>query len=235
MHHGSPQFHRKMKLLRRAVDAGKPAFLVNSVWQSNPPDYDDVLRQLSSISVRENHSRDDLWERHGVNARVLPDISMFARLPCFSFRQNFRSQPALTDFYFAKGERFGQALELFPDAEYLKFDKMSWGRAIASIRTASYLITGRQHGVYAACRARVPFAASEGNTHKIRGLIASRRSRYTCCRSSVGDQRYHPPAAKPKRRASPSYSIGWNGRTIRQRFLRPRSHNKPPARVSGGG
>jgi hypothetical protein len=44
---------------------------------------------------------------------------------------------------------------------------------VASLRTASYLITGRHHAVYAACVARVPFVASEGNTHKIRGLIAS--------------------------------------------------------------
>lgn len=44
---------------------------------------------------------------------------------------------------------------------------MSWRRAVASLN----LITGRQHAVYAACKARIPFAASEGNTHKIRGLI----------------------------------------------------------------
>ena len=32
---------------------------------------------------------------------------------------------------------------------------------------------GRHHGVYAACRAEVPFLAYGGNSHKIEGLIAS--------------------------------------------------------------
>jgi len=179
MHHGSGRFHRKMRLLRDAVAAGRPAFLVNSVWQDNPPDYDDLLPQLSGVFVREVFSRRELAERHGVSAVVVPDASFFDQLPRFSLRRHFRGQPAVTDFYVrseggpARRHIFERRDALFPDARSLPFLDWTWGRIVASLRTASYLITGRHHGVYAACVARIPFLASEGNTHKIRGLIAS--------------------------------------------------------------
>jgi hypothetical protein len=179
MHHGSKRFHRKMRLLRDAVAAGRPAFLVNSVWQDNPPDYDELLPQLSGLFVREVLSQRELAERHGATAEVLPDASFFDALPRFSLRRHFRGQPAVTDFYVgseggpAGRHTFGRRDALFPQARPLPFLDWTWGRIVASLRTASYLITGRHHGVYAACVARIPFLASEGNTHKIRGLIAS--------------------------------------------------------------
>src|SRR5690606_1369571 len=54
---------------------------------------------------------------------------------------------------------------------YLDLQSMSWSSAVKSLRTASFLLTGRHHAVYAACKARVPFIALRGNTHKIEGLI----------------------------------------------------------------
>ena len=179
MHHGSKRFHHKMRLLNAAVAAGRPAFLVNSVWQENPPDYDDLLPRLNGIFVREVLSQRELAERHGVHADVVPDASFFDRLPRFTLRRNFRGRPAVTDFYLKpQGEvfrrhRFERLDTLFPDARPLPFLDLSWGRIVASLRTAGYLITGRHHAVYAACVARVPFIASEGNTHKIRGLVTS--------------------------------------------------------------
>lgn len=179
MHHGSKRFHHKMRLLNAAVAAGRPAYLVNSVWQDNPPDYDDLLPRLAGLFVREVLSQRELAERHGVRAEVLPDASFFDRLPRFTLRRNFRGRPAVTDFFVkphavtGRPHRFERRDELFPTARPLPFLEWPWGRVVASLRTASYLITGRHHAVYAACVARVPFVASEGNTHKIRGLIAS--------------------------------------------------------------
>lgn len=179
MHHGSKRFHHKMRLLGEAVAAGRPAFLVNSVWQDNPPDYDALLPQLSGLFVREVLSQRELAERHGARAEVVPDASFFDRLPWFTQRRNFRGRPAVTDFFVkpqtavARPHRFERRDSLFPTAQPLPFLEWSWGRIVASLRTASYVITGRHHAVYAACVARVPFVASEGNTHKIRGLIAS--------------------------------------------------------------
>lgn len=179
MHHGSKRFHHKMRLLAEAVAASRPAFLVNSVWQDNPPDYDDLLPRLSGLFVREVLSQRELAERHGARADVLPDASFFDRLPWFTLPRNFHGCPAVTDFFVKRpGEagrphRFERRDALFPMARPLPFLDWPWGRVVASLRTASYLITGRHHAVYAACVARVPFIASEGNTHKIRGLIAS--------------------------------------------------------------
>jgi hypothetical protein len=50
--------------------------------------------------------------------------------------------------------------------------------------TASLLVTGRHHGVCAAIRARVPFVAMPGNSHKIEVLIASANIPIPLVRSS---------------------------------------------------
>lgn len=173
MHHGSVAFHKKMKILTKALSAGKPAYLVNTVWQENPSEYDDVLHALSGITVREIYSQRDLFDRHGIEARVIPDLSMYAPLSKYCWWTNFRGKPAMTDFYFKDGTGFHRDNTIDPAARFLRFKRISWGNAVKSLKTASYLVTGRQHGVYAACKARIPFAASGGNTHKTHALVAS--------------------------------------------------------------
>jgi hypothetical protein len=179
MHHGSKRFHHKMRLLDEAVAAGRPAWLVNSVWQDNPHDYDDLLPRLSGLFVREVLSQQQIAERHGARAEVMPDVSFFDLLPSSTLNQDFQGRPVVTDFFvLPKGTASSRHLferrdHLFPKATHLPFIDWTWGRVVASLRTAGYLITGRHHAVYAACVARVPFVASEGNTHKIRGLVAS--------------------------------------------------------------
>jgi hypothetical protein len=174
MHHGWEGCRKKISIMRHAADAGKEVHLVNTVWQENPNEFDDLLRGLASISVREVRSQADLRDRHGIKAAVIPDVSMYAPVSQSVFLpRNFRGEPAVTDFYWPGENKFERGDKLFPQARYLRFKKISWHRAIASMKTASYIITGRQHAVFAACKARVPFAASEGNTHKIRGLIES--------------------------------------------------------------
>jgi len=174
MHHAQRACVRKIGIMREALDKGKPVHLVNTVWRDNPNDFDDVLRALSGIVVRETRSHDDLLHRHGVQSRVVPDVSMYAevgRAPLFT--KDFRGQPAVTDFYWPDKNEHARGDKLFPEARYLRFGNISWSRAVASLKTASYLITGRQHAVYAACKARIPFVASEAPTDKIKSLIES--------------------------------------------------------------
>jgi hypothetical protein len=176
MHHSSRTFHKKMRCLRDAVDAGKAAYLVNTVWQENSNEYDDVLRRLSGISVREVISQKDLLERHGVKSRVTLDLAYFAPVTfSSSLRSLFRRKQAVrTDFWLAPDKKFGHAID--PTVARLPVISMAnftWQGFIAALRTADLLVTGRQHAVYAAARARVPFAALEGSSHKIRGLIAT--------------------------------------------------------------
>lgn len=171
MHHSSSTWHRKMQMLAKAVDAGKPAYLVNTVWQENGADYDRILRRLSGVWVREVESQRDLRERHGVDASVSPDISIFHRPRPWLGVRDFRGAAVMTDFWCDEFRNFA-----FPRTDGLEGMKQitmagRWGAFVASLKTAAFLATGRHHAVYAAIVARTPFAAMEGNTHKIAGIM----------------------------------------------------------------
>lgn len=170
MHHSSRAFHEKMGWLREAVDAGKPAYLVNTVWQENTSEYDDVLRRLSGVIVREKLSQRDLLERHGIRARVAIDVSYFASADAPPIK-DFHGSDVVTDFYLSDRSDWG----LPPPYATLPEISMSgdWPSFVASLRTAGMLITGRHHAMFGACRAETPFAALESNTHKISGTIAT--------------------------------------------------------------
>lgn len=173
MHHGSAGCRRKIAAIEAALREGRAAYLVNTVWQENPPDFDDLLKRCASISVREIMSRDELAERHGVQSTICLDYSYFAPAPEDERGADFRGEEAETDYFSAEHGDFRPFPESAAYGGRAPFSLKDgrWPRLVASLRTASLLVTGRQHAVYAACRARTPFAAIEGNTHKIRGLI----------------------------------------------------------------
>ncbi len=186
MHHGSAIFHKKMTILRNAVDKRIPAILVNSVWQDNPHDYDEILKELKLIVVREVLSQHDLSINHGVNSKVFPDLSFFDNI-FWSLRKNLNGKPGITDFFIPsksvrpstvmRGKNVFERLDnSFNEACFLDLENWSWYKMVNSLKTARYLITGRHHAVYAACAAGIPFLASEGNSHKIRGLVVSASS-----------------------------------------------------------
>lgn len=183
MHHSSEGWRRKMKILSEALASGKSAYLVNTVWQENAADYDDILRGLSGVWVREVESQRDLRERHGVDATVSPDISIFhLDRPWFGVR-DFRGLPVKTDFYSHEFQNF--AVPKTAELVGMKQIAMSgkWGAFVASLKSAAFLATGRHHAVYAAIAARIPFAAMEGNTHKISGIIKTAGAEIPVARS----------------------------------------------------
>ena len=47
----------------------------------------------------------------------------------------------------------------------------SWEAYVNELKNAKLIITGRQHEVFAACSARLPFATFAGNTHKVEGFL----------------------------------------------------------------
>lgn len=172
MHHGRPTFHKKMKSLQKAVDRRARALLVNTVWQENPADYDDLLKHLHLVNVREPISKKDLAVRHGVDSIVCLDYSYFRSLECIEATESFDGEIVCTD-YFDRGKSLFRSFDLpvLKGAPELSMTELIWPQFVGSLRGASLLVTGRHHAVYAACRARTPFAAIEGNTHKIEGLI----------------------------------------------------------------
>ncbi len=184
MHNGKPQFAKKMQYMRSMLDAGKAVYLVNTVWQNNPSDYDDVLQRLSGIQVREVMSQKDLLDRHGIESRLFPDLAYFATLKKARNPVHYHGKIVMTDFYSNEFEAFVKLTR----AEALKYpfvDMLSsnWDDLIASLKTAEMLITGRHHGVFAACRAEIPFVAFGGNTHKIEGIFASAKVNIPICKS----------------------------------------------------
>lgn len=172
MHHGRPTFHRKMQELKAALEAGKRAYLVNSVWHSNPPDYDNVLTQLSGVCVREAASARDLLERHGVAAKVCLDFSYFRDVSAPSDEEGEREIEYVTDYLDPSIGNFAPMPEEFVNRrQLLTLSSLNWDDTVSMLRGGRLLVTGRHHAVYAACRARCPFAAIEGNSHKIAGLV----------------------------------------------------------------
>lgn len=173
MHHDSKNFRLKMAALEEAVLARKPAYLVNSVWQSNSNEFDKILKALSGIAVREQASHDDLLSRHNVESLVRLDVSYWAEIDESAARcADWKDGIVVGDFYSTEFENFvrwtGGPLLRHP---YIDMSSVGWSSLVKGLRTASLLVTGRHHGVFAACRARTPFVSMWGNTHKIEGMV----------------------------------------------------------------
>ena len=184
MHHDSAHYRQKIDVMARALDAGRQVYLVNSVWQDNPPDTQDVLSRIERIYVRESMSQANLLERHGVSSTLYPDLSYYCPLDRRAPASDFSRQIVMTDFW---SEEFGTFVR-WTGAQGLKHPfidmrKFTWSKLVASLATAEMLVTGRHHAVYAACRARVPFVAFHGNTHKIDGLLSAAGVAIPMCRS----------------------------------------------------
>ena len=172
MHHGGGAFVEKMRLIEAAVAAGRPAHLINSVWQDNPHQFDAALAQCRQVVVREVLSRDAI-AAHGVSAQVMPDLSYFAPIPKGDV-VDFKGGVVMTDFL---SREFGCFVRLrsrwaerYP---FVDMRAMDWPTLVRSLKTARLVVTGRHHAIYAACKARVPFLALAGNTHKIEGIVAT--------------------------------------------------------------
>ena len=174
----------KKVFVQKALEAGKAAYLVNTVWQDNPHDYDDVLKALDGITVREVLSQRELWEKHGIKARLHPDLAYYAPLEKARNPVDYKGSIVLTDFFSTEFDAFVRLTR----AEALKYpfvDMLSvgWDDLIASLKTAEMIVTGRHHAVFAACRAEIPFVAFGGNTHKIQGIFQSAGVNIPLCES----------------------------------------------------
>ena len=176
MHHGKRNFLYKMDQIRTAQDLGKPTYLINSVWQDNPSHFDDCLARLDDLWTRGVASSHDLQRRHAIAARHYIDLSYFAPVDEMAPRLDLRNKTVVTDVY---AEGFGFVwLSAEKTGGWTNFDmrRHCWSTMVTSLRTARILVTGRHHGMYAACRARIPFVPIRGNSHKIEDLLETARS-----------------------------------------------------------
>jgi hypothetical protein len=182
MHHDTRGFARKMEALRAAQATGKKTYLINSLWQQNGSEFDDVLSKLDGLSVRGLVSARDLYTRHAMQPAVALDLSYYAPVDASERSVDFAGATITTDLYSHEFKQFvwlsGAPVKNFP---VLDLRKTSWSDAVNQIATASVIVAGRHHAMYAACRARKPFVAFDGNSHKFADLLEWADSRIPIC------------------------------------------------------
>jgi len=183
MHHDSPGLQKKMAMLERALDQGKRAMLINTVWEANSPHHAQTLARCERVVARDIYSQRHLVEQ-GVEAEVALDLSYYAPVAEDASFHDFEGQVVFTDFWSREFDAFVSVNSKWvQDFPYIDMTEMSWSSLVKSLQSASALVTGRHHAVYAACRARIPFLFLPGNTHKIEGLVETAGVKIPACQS----------------------------------------------------
>lgn len=173
MHHDSMTCRKKISEIKAAKELGKRVQLINTVWDENSPELAAVLQGCERVVTREVLSQEQL-RRFGIASEVLIDQSYFFPIDETAPSRDFNNELVLTDFFSRDLGTFAKVTTQWTwDVPYIQMHEWDWSSLVLSLRSASILATGRHHAVYAACRARTPFLALKGNTHKIEGLIQS--------------------------------------------------------------
>ncbi|MBL8563354.1 MAG: polysaccharide pyruvyl transferase family protein, partial [Gemmobacter sp.] len=186
MHHDSSECVAKMARIEAAQMLGKKTGLINAVWQENSGRFDTILRRLDILTLRGPASAKDLHDRHGIAAFHHPDLSLFAPLTACAPKVDYGGAAVVTDYF---DHVFGGFVRSTsgPLARLPYFDLAAhgWSDAIATLATASAVVTGRHHVMYAALRARVPFVLLEANTHKLQDLLDAAGVTLPICRTQA--------------------------------------------------
>lgn len=173
MHHDSMTCRKKLSEIRIAKELGKRVQLINTVWHDNSSDLTAVLGTCERVVTREVLSQRQLHQC-GITSDVLIDQSYFYPIDETVSSTDFNNELVLTDFFSRDLGTFAKVTTQWTwDVPYIQMHEWNWSSLVQSLRSARVLATGRHHAVYAACRARTPFLALKGNTHKIEGLIQS--------------------------------------------------------------
>jgi hypothetical protein len=168
--------------LKEAKKLGKKAYLINTVWCQIEPHWSDVLKSLDGVWVRELSSQQEMEKMHGVKPQMYLDLSYSCPVDETKFSDICEDKDVVGTFYSRNMPRFGrfdQTSQMFKDMVPLSLGQEEsetsqshdWSHIVNSLKKARLYVTGQQHGVYAACRAKVPFACFTVHTHKISGLF----------------------------------------------------------------
>ena len=170
MHHNSTPFRKKMESAQKYVDS-KPVILTNSVWQANSAKYDDVLRKMSSVEVRDPLSQKDLLSRHAFLAEVRFDLAARESYEHYSSRLGLRmshsKHGAQTDFF----DKDARAWRYHPLIDLPRLDMgAGWHNVLRMVAETKYVFAGRYHAAVACVMTATPCYAVRSNSHKIEGL-----------------------------------------------------------------
>lgn len=179
---------RILESLSLAKSLGKKAYLVNTVWYRMCPGWGPLLKSLDGLSVREVSSRDEMVSGQAVEPALFLDLS-YAHPVAEGGASDLAGRAVVGSFYrryMTRGDEFdhmhgafagiprlhlGGVAEQQHDLEAPLPAMPEWPDLVRRLRGASLYITGQQHGVYLACRARVPFAVFRTHNHKTEGLF----------------------------------------------------------------
>jgi hypothetical protein len=176
IHHGFGA--HLLSILEAGQRLGKKTLLVNAVLQE-VDSFDDVLAQLTDLTVRDVRSSEFLSNRR-IGHRIVVDSMLEAQFdsaPLF----DLTGRVVVTDWHPARDLDVGSILRSTLsnskiDAFFLPLahgiHRRVWRQIPATLASAELMITARHHGIYLAALAGVPFVALPGNTHKIEGLLA---------------------------------------------------------------
>lgn len=164
-------------ILAAAQRVGLPTYLVNAVLQEVDAAR-DVLMALDDCTVRDAASARYLSSL-GVPHRVVHDSFFEAGFGDEPLR-DFTDRLVITDCHPARTAEFAGPLQALAHAwpgmtvEYPLEGQArlaDWGHAVADLRGAFAMVTGRHHGACLALAAGVPFVTLPSNTWKIEGLL----------------------------------------------------------------
>lgn len=168
MHHNSGGFKFLMSVLKKAQQLKKITMLVNSVYQDNSSEYNDVLKKLDVFSVRDLLSYEYVIHKCGLTPMLRLDSSADK-----NFINDGKILTTLSGII--KGD-------VHPHTQYKKMiDELDFGHfglfnksfedVIATLKQVDVYITGQHHAIYAAGIANIPFIPISSNSHKIEGII----------------------------------------------------------------
>lgn len=161
--------------LSRAHAKGKKAYLVNTIWKEKVPSmWEALIPHLDEISTRGVISLKNVEAQGAKDARWFLDFSYFASIDEKSIFYDFEGASVLGDFYEYEEEapELEKALGDMPRLPMIPHS-CDWSYFIKSLRSAELYVTGRHHGMYAACKARTPFVLYKREGHKLQDLLDS--------------------------------------------------------------
>lgn len=173
LHHDSPLFQQQMLKIASAIGRRKKVALINTLWQANSGFFDFLLPYIDYIAVRDKLSQQELSEQHKVSSRLYLDLAYWQGINEAVGALDFAQQIVVTDYQQRESGDYIRIREpSLLNAPVVDLRMLEWSTLVKSLRTASLLVTGRWHGVFAACLAGIPFVAIKGETHELEGLIA---------------------------------------------------------------
>ena len=187
MHHDKKAAAQIVESVRLAKEAGKKAYLINSIWQDNPV-LSGRLGLFDRIYVRESFSQKQVIGA-GHNATVVPDLSFFGTDRHSDPRSDGKDL-TFVDSVLSETSRFIAVAALRHDCDFfcmtdkakrrlrnavLRTRFRQNGRSFRILREEDLrgkVITGRFHAMCFALKFGLPFLAVTSNSHKVEAVIS---------------------------------------------------------------